>query len=69
VVGTAIFIIIAVPGVLLSLAVHYLEGLHVSPFAITVLTGVEYIILIFDAVLFVIHLFITGVNAVKEMLK
>jgi hypothetical protein len=49
--------------------VHYLESLNVSAFSITVITAVEYVILIFDATLFVVHLFITGIKAVKEMLK
>jgi hypothetical protein len=69
VVGTIIFVIIAGAAVSLSLLVHYLESLNVSAFSITVITAVEYVILIFDATLFVVHLFITGINAVKEMLK
>lgn len=68
-VGSMIFCIIAVPAIGLSFLVHYLEGLQVPAFTLSVLTFLEHVLLIVDATLFVVYIVITAYKAFKEMFK
>jgi hypothetical protein len=68
-IGSAIFAVIAVPAVGLSLLVKYLGGVGVPEFTLTVLTFLEHGILIVDAGLFVVYLCITAYKAFKEMVE
>jgi len=67
-VGTAIFIVVAVPAVGLNFLVHFLEKMHVSIFVIRVLEILESVILVFDAIMFLIYLVIQGYKSIKEFL-
>lgn len=68
-IGSAIFAVIAIPAVGLSLLVKFLEGAGVPEFTLAVLTFLEHGILIIDAALFVVYLCITAYRAFKEMLE
>lgn len=67
-VGTGIFVVVAVPAVVLNILVHFLEKIHVSAFVIKILEILEGVILTFDAIMFVIYLAIQGYKSIKEFL-
>ena len=67
-VGTAIFIVVATPAVGLNFLVHFLETMHVSLFVIQILEILEALILVLDAIMFLIYLFIQGYKSIKEFL-
>lgn len=66
VVGSAIFIIIAIPALLLGKLVHLLEKWGVAPYVLSVLTYLEYFIVTVDAILVVVYLGFAGYRAIKE---
>jgi hypothetical protein len=53
----------------LSFTMHFLQRYEVPAFTIWVLTGLEFTILVIDAVLFAVYLAITATQALKEMLE
>jgi hypothetical protein len=53
----------------LSLTMHFLQRYKVPAFTLWVLTGLEYTILVVDAVLFAVYLAVTATKALKEMLE
>lgn len=65
--GTAIFVIIAVPAVLLNLLVDWLTDIGVSWFILTVLTTVEWAIVVIDSMLFLAYLVTSGWAWFREM--
>lgn len=67
VIGTVIFIIIAVAALLLGLFVHWLGTLGVSGYVIDVLTFTEYAIVTLDAVGLLWYIGVTGFSAWKEL--
>ena len=67
-VGTAIFIVVAVPAVGLNFLVHFLEAIHVSIFVTQILEILEALILVLDAIMFLIYLVIQGYKSIKEFL-
>lgn len=69
IVGTILFLIVALPAVLLSLVVHGLEAAHIDGFTVEVLKFLDHAILIADAGLFVAFLVITFIKALREMWK
>ena len=67
VVGSLIFVLIAMPAFGLGLLVQYLAVNGTAPYVIQVLTLLEYAIVTIDAMAFLVYLVITGINAVREM--
>lgn len=67
-IGCLIFVIIAAPAVALSHLVHVLDE-HVDGFVGLVFMFLERIILIVDAVLFVVYLAVAGFKFIKEMMQ
>ena len=67
VVGSILFCIVAVPAVVLAIALKYLRTLEVPEFTITVLTMLDHTILVGDCLLFVVYFFVTGLAALREM--
>lgn len=68
-VGAAMFAIVASVSVLLSLAVHWLEGVGVPSFTLWVLEMLERAILIIDAVAFLLFLIRTAFDWIVEVSK
>lgn len=66
VVGTAIFIIVGAPSVLLGWLVHKLREWHVAEFTLIVLQFLEYSILALDSILFLTFLAFASWRAVRE---
>lgn len=69
VVGALMFTIIASVSVLLSLAVHWLEGLGVPQFTLLVLIFLERAILVIDAIAFLLYLAVTAFEWIGEQRK
>ena len=67
-VGTGIFIVVAVPAVGLNILVHFLQEIHVSVFVVRILEILEGVILVFDGIMFLIYLVIQGYKSIKEFL-
>lgn len=68
-VGTVIFLIMGSVSVGLSLLVHSMSEIkNIPPFTIHVLTGVEYIILVVDSVLYLAYIGTAAWGSMKEML-
>lgn len=67
VIGTVIFVIIALAALLLGLFVHWLGTLGVSGYVIDVLTFTEYAIVTLDAIGLLWYLGVTGFSAWKEL--
>ena len=65
-VGSIIFLIVGLAAVGLSILVHMLADWGVDIFTVFVLTLLERVILVADAVLFVIYLSVTAIKTVKE---
>ena len=65
-VGTGIFLIVAMPAVLLGYLVHKLREYNVAEFTLTVLFFLEHTILVVDALLFLSYLGFTSWKAFKE---
>lgn len=65
-VGAAIFLVIAIPVVILHLLVHVLEAFGIAGYISGVLTALEYTLLTLDAVSLVVYLLITLWKAIKE---
>jgi len=66
VVGSAIFIVVALPAWGLGHLVHWLKTDGTAPYVIGVLTALEYIIITVDGALFVAYLVYAAVKAAKE---
>ncbi len=64
IVGTAIFLVVGVPAVILSLLVHALEGVRVSPTTLFILSLLEHAILIVDAVAVIVYI---GIASYREL--
>lgn len=69
VVGTAIFVIIGLPAVGLSLGIVWLEHLGVPAFPLEVLHFVEEALCVIDAGLFLLYVILTSYHALKEFWK
>lgn len=69
VVGTLIFFVIALAAVGLSFFVKWLTSIGIEGFAIDVLTLLEGVILVLDALSFVAYLCVTTVKFVRELVK
>lgn len=65
-VGSMIFVIIALPAYGLGELVHWLKASGSSEYVVGVLTLLEYAIVTLDAVLLLWHLVTTGITAMKE---
>lgn len=66
-IGSAIFMLIALPGFGLGLLVKFLAKNGAADYVVTVLTFLEYAIVTIDAVVFVGYLGVTSLSAIKEM--
>ena len=66
VVGSAIFVIVALPSWGLGHLVAWLKLQQTAPYVLLVLTGLEYTIVTVDAVLVVAYLVYAAVKAAKE---
>lgn len=66
VVGSAIFVIIAIPALLLGKLVELLKEWGASEYVLSVLTTLEHVIVTIDAVLVVMYLVYAGYLAMKE---
>lgn len=69
IIGAVMFAIVASVSVALSLAVHWLEGLGVPTFTLTVLVFLERAILVIDAVAFLVFLGRTAIDWMLEVRK
>jgi len=65
-VGTAIFIIIGLPAVGLSLGIEWLARLGVPAFPLSVLSLLEESLCVIDAGLFLVYIILTSYHAFKE---
>lgn len=65
-VGSLIFVIIALPAYGLGELVHWLKAHGSSEYVVGVLTLLEYAIVTLDALLLLWHLVTTGIAAIKE---
>lgn len=65
-VGSMIFVIIALPAYGLGELVHWLKASGSSEYVVGVFTLLEYAIVTLDAVLLLWHLVTTGIAAMKE---
>lgn len=65
--GSAIFVVIAMPAVCLSVLNHYLESKGVPRLTLNILTVLEHAILIVDSILFLVYLGLTAMHSIKEM--
>lgn len=68
-VATAIFVVVALPAVLLGKLVHHLETLGISGYLIAVLTALEYVLVTSDALLLTAFVTATMIKAGKEFFK
>lgn len=68
-VGLLIYLIIAVPAVLLGMAIEYLGKLNLPGFTLAVLEVLEHGILLVDTLLFVVYVGVTGIKAFREILE
>jgi hypothetical protein len=66
--GTAGFIALAIPPIILSLAAHYLEETPISSFVIDVLLVIHYFLLVVDALLFVSYILAAGYDTAIELI-
>ena len=62
-VGSIIFLIVGLPAVGLSILVHMLGDAGIDTFTVLVLTLLERVILVADAVLFVVYLSVTALTS------
>ena len=67
VVGTIIFLIIAIAAVGISCLVHYLEQIGIDSFICIVLRIVEYLLFVADIVCFIIFLIVSVRNLWREL--
>ncbi len=67
--GTVGFIALAIPPILLSLAVYYLKETYVSETVISVLLGLHYFLLGVDALVFVAYILVSLYDAAKELIR
>ncbi|WP_425668751.1 hypothetical protein ACPSL3_09990 [Vibrio owensii] len=65
-IGTVVFVLIAVPAILLNIWITSLKG-TVDELIILVLTGVEYVLFFVDVLLFAIYIIRTTIKAGKEL--
>lgn len=66
--GTAIFFLVAIPSLLISMTIHWLESTkHLSPLIIGVFSHVEYTIVFVDLCLFLIFIFKKALIAAKKL--
>jgi hypothetical protein len=68
-VGTVIFLIVALPALGLDWLVHFAETAGASAFVIAVLAQLEHAILVFDAVAVLLYIAISTIKEIKELLK
>jgi hypothetical protein len=67
IVGTAIFVLIAVPAVSLSILLKWLETRNIDPNLIYGLKGAEYLVFVVDLLLFAWFVVRTAVRAGKKL--
>jgi len=65
--GTAIFVVIAIPAVSLSLLVKWLQARNIDPYLIYGLKAAEYLVFAVDLILFAWFVVVTAVRAGKEL--
>jgi hypothetical protein len=68
-VGSLVFVVIALPALGLSLLVHWLESRGAAGYVISVLTALEYVIVTIDAIAFTWHLLYSTYKAFKESIQ
>jgi hypothetical protein len=68
-VGTAIFLVVALAAVALSLFVNWLEALKIDTFVVRVVKGLEYFVLCTDALLYVIFIVWAFVQTTRRIWK
>lgn len=66
--GSALFLVIAVPAVALSLGVKYLSQIGIAPFTLKVLELLDDSIVVVDATLYMAYLVTTAFKALREMI-
>lgn len=66
-VGTILFLIVALPAVGLGLLEHQLESLALPKLTLLVIEGLEALLLATDALLFVVHIVRGLLDALKEV--
>lgn len=67
IVGTTVFVLIAVPAILLNVAIKWLGERNVSPYLLGGLACAEYLLFTVDLLLFVIFIIRTARRAVREL--
>lgn len=67
IIGSLLFVAIAIPAIALNLWVHYLETLKVSEYIIWIITGVEYFLITADALVLVVLVWKSAIKAAKEL--
>jgi len=69
IVGSTIFVIIAIPAIFLGMTVRWAKTIGVSHYTLQVLDVLEHAILTVDAVVFVVYLTSVTWKAIKESFK
>lgn len=67
-VGTVLFLIVALPALVLNLLVHQLPAYGVTRFTLAILTLIEHTILIFDGVAVLVYIGVSTWRELREML-